>query len=65
MWDYLDHAISADDREQVQAHLLLCRACRGELGLAEGLRKLLASEEEDAEIPSHVKARFERFVKAL
>ena len=64
LWDYLDDAISAGDREQVQAHLLLCRACRGELRLAEGLRKLLASQEE-TEIPSGVKARFERFVEAL
>jgi hypothetical protein len=64
LWDYLDEANSAGDREQVQAHLFLCRACRGELGFAEGLRRLLASDEE-AEIPSGVKTRLERLVEAL
>jgi len=64
LWDYLDDAISAGNREQVEAHLMLCRACRGELGFAGGLHELLASEEV-TEIPSGVKARLERFVEAL
>jgi hypothetical protein len=64
LWDYLDDAISAGDREQVEAHLLACRSCRGQLSFAEALRELLASDEE-AGIPPPIKARLERFVQAL
>jgi predicted anti-sigma-YlaC factor YlaD len=34
LWDYLDHAISAEDQERVEKHLSFCRTCCGELEFA-------------------------------
>ncbi len=64
LWDYLDRAISPEDREKVERHLSFCRACCGELEFARELRKLLASSTAD-ELPSDVRTRLERFVEEL
>lgn len=64
LWDYLDHAISAEDQARVERHLSFCRSCCGELEFAKELRGFLASGEAQ-EIPSNVKARLERFVQDL
>ena len=64
LWDYLDHAISANDQERVEKHLSFCRTCCGELEFAKELRSFLASNEVE-EIPPDVKAHLERFVQEL
>ena len=64
LWDYLDHAISAEDQEKVEKHLSFCRTCCGELEFAKEVRRFLASGEVE-EIPADVKARLERFVEEL
>ncbi len=64
LWDYLDHAISAEDQERVEKHLSFCRTCCGELEFAKELRRVLASNEAE-EIPPDVKAHLERFVQEL
>ena len=64
LWDYLDHAISADDQERVEKHLSFCRTCCVELEFAKELRSFLASNEVQ-EIPPDVKAHLERFVQEL
>jgi anti-sigma factor (TIGR02949 family) len=64
LWDYLDKAISAADREKVEQHLSFCRTCCGELEFAKELRGFLTSGGAQ-EIPSDVKARLERFVQDL
>jgi anti-sigma factor (TIGR02949 family) len=64
LWDYLDHAISAEDQERVEKHLSFCRTCCGELEFAKELRYFLASNEAE-EIPPDVKAQLERFVQEL
>jgi anti-sigma factor (TIGR02949 family) len=64
LWDYLDHAISPDDQEKVEKHLSFCRKCCGELEFAKEMRAFLATSSAE-EIPSHVKARLQRFVEGL
>ena len=44
LWDYLDRALDTGEREQVEAHLGLCRECCGELEFARVLRDYLASQ---------------------
>jgi anti-sigma factor (TIGR02949 family) len=64
LWDYLDNAIAPEDHEKVERHLSFCRKCCGELEFAKELREFLASRGAE-EIPPHVKARLERFVKEI
>ena len=64
LWDYLDHAISAEDQALVEQHLSFCRSCCGELEFAKELREFLASGD-SREIPPDVQARLERFVQEL
>lgn len=64
LWDYLDHAISAEDQERVEKHLSFCRTCCGELEFAKELRRFLASGGAE-ELPPDVKARLERFVEEI
>ena len=64
LWEYLDHAISAEDQEKVEKHLAFCRTCCGELEFAKELRGFLASGSAE-EIPPDVKDRLERFVDDL
>ena len=64
LWDYLDHAISAEDHERVEKHLSFCRSCCGELEFAKEIRGFLASNEVE-EIPPDVRAHLERFVQEL
>jgi anti-sigma factor (TIGR02949 family) len=64
LWDYLDHAVSAEDHERVEQHLSFCRRCCGELEFAKELRGFLASQAA-GELPPHVKARLERFMTGL
>jgi len=64
LWDYLDHAISAEDHERIEKHLSFCRACCGELEFAKELRAFLAVGGAE-EIPADVKARLERFVEGM
>ena len=64
LWDYLDHAISAEDQERMETHLSFCRTCCGEMEFAKELRSFLASNEVE-EIPPDVKAHLERFVQEL
>jgi anti-sigma factor (TIGR02949 family) len=64
LWDYLDRAISAEDRDRVERHLSFCRSCCGELEFAKELRGFLASGGAQ-EIPPEVRERLERFVQEL
>jgi hypothetical protein len=43
LWDYLDHAVSAEDQERVEKHLSFCRTCCGELEFAKELNVAFAS----------------------
>lgn len=64
LWEYLDDAASPEDHERVDKHLSFCRKCCGELEFARELGEFLASHAAE-EIPSHVKARLERFMADL
>jgi anti-sigma factor (TIGR02949 family) len=60
LWDYLDRALSPEDRSRVEGHLTFCRNCCGELEFAKELQAFLASNAVD-EIPPDVRARLEGF----
>ena len=64
LWDYLDQAVAPKEQARVEQHLLFCRSCCGELEFAKELRGFLTSQGAD-ELPSHVKARLERFLADL
>jgi anti-sigma factor (TIGR02949 family) len=64
LWDYLDQAVTPKEQAKVEQHLSFCRSCCGELEFAKELRGFLTSQEAD-ELPSHVKARLERFLADL
>jgi mycothiol system anti-sigma-R factor len=64
LWDYLDRAVTPEDQEKVEQHLSFCRSCCGELEFANQLRGFLASQSAE-ELPSHVRARLERFLADL
>jgi mycothiol system anti-sigma-R factor len=64
LWEYLDQAVSPQEQAKVEQHLSFCRTCCGELEFATQLRGLLATQEAE-ELPSHVKARLERFLADL
>ena len=64
LWDYLDQAVSPKDQAKVEQHLSFCRRCCGELEFAKELRGFLASQGAE-ELPTHVKARLERFLGDL
>ena len=64
LWDYLDRAVTPEDQAKVEQHLSFCRSCCGELEFANQLRRFLASQSAE-ELPSHVKARLERFLADL
>ncbi len=61
LWDYLDRALSPEDRSLVEGHLTFCRNCCGELEFAKELQAFLASNAVD-QIPPDVRARLEDFV---
>ena len=42
LWNYLDGTVDTADRDQVEAHLVRCVRCCGELNFAVELRRLLA-----------------------
>ena len=64
LWDYLDRAVTPEDQAKVEQHLSFCRSCCGELEFANQLRRFLATQSAE-ELPSHVKARLERFLADL
>jgi anti-sigma factor (TIGR02949 family) len=64
LWRYLDDSLSPEDQAKVDGHLAFCRRCCGELEFAKELQAFLASHEVE-EIPTHVRARLERFVREL
>lgn len=64
LWDYLDHAVTPNDQERVEAHLSFCRTCCGELEFAKELRAFLRSATAE-EVPADVRYRLERFVEEL
>ena len=61
LWDYLDRALSPEDRSLVDGHLMFCRDCCGELEFAKELHAFLASNVVD-QIPPDVRARLEDFI---
>jgi hypothetical protein len=63
LWDYLDGA--AVDQAAVSAHVAFCRRCCGEVEFVEHLRRLLADQVEDDQVPSRTLRRLERFVEEL
>lgn len=64
LWDFLDHALSAEDAANVEKHLAFCRRCCGELEFAKELRAFLRSHEVE-EIPPDVRRRLEGFLEEL
>ena len=56
LWEYLDGALTEQDRAATEEHLSFCRRCCGEVEFADELRVFLAREASE-EIPDEVRAR--------
>jgi anti-sigma factor (TIGR02949 family) len=56
LWEYLENAVTADDRHAIEEHLAFCRRCCGEVAFAEELRGVLA-EAGQVELPPAVEQR--------
>jgi anti-sigma factor (TIGR02949 family) len=64
LWAYLDEDLRRDDRQQVEAHLALCRRCCGEAEFTEALRELLRSSARPA-LPTDVEQHLVGFLETL
>ena len=64
LWEYLDHDLSSDERERVDAHLALCRRCCGEAEFAGELRRLLRSAARP-HLPPLVESRLVGFLRTF
>lgn len=64
LWEYLDRALTPEDRERLERHLAFCRRCCGELEFAQELRAFLATAATE-EIPPDVRERLQGFVREL
>ena len=56
LWEYLDGALSEQDRVAIEEHLSFCRRCCGEVEFAHELRGFLARDAGD-EMPDEIRAR--------
>ena len=65
LWEYLDHTVEEDDRQQIEEHLLRCRRCCGELEFARELRRFLADAAHHDDLPQDVLQRLTRTVEEL
>lgn len=63
LWDYLDDAISAEDRLQVSEHVEACRRCCGEVEFLAELRRFVAAA--DLELPVDVGTRLDALLSSL
>lgn len=56
LWEFLDGAVTAEDRARIEEHLAFCRRCCGEVEFAHELRRFLAGHAAE-EVPSDVLGR--------
>jgi mycothiol system anti-sigma-R factor len=56
LWEYLDGALSEQDRVAIEEHLSFCRRCCGEVEFAHELRGFLARDAVE-EMPDEIRAR--------
>ena len=56
LWEYLDRALSAEERDAIEEHLGLCRQCCGEVEFAKQLRSFLR-DRASADLPADVHRR--------
>jgi mycothiol system anti-sigma-R factor len=56
LWEYLDGALSEQDRVAIEEHLSFCRRCCGEVEFAHELRGFLARDAAE-EMPDEIRAR--------
>lgn len=64
LWEYLDQAVGAEEREAIEEHLSFCRRCCGEVEFAQELRKFLA-ERGTEEIPAEVRMHLTQVLDQL
>ena len=64
LWDYLEDAIQGPQREELEAHLDVCRRCCGEMEFAEELRQFLTLNASD-DLPDEVRARIQAHLDSL
>jgi len=56
LWEYLDGALSEQDRVAIEEHLSFCRRCCGEVEFAHELRGFLARDAAE-EMPDEIRER--------
>ena len=64
LWEYIEGAMDATQRDALEEHLSVCRRCCGEVEFAEELRAFLANHAE-LELPDDVKGRLTSLLDEL
>lgn len=64
LWVYLDGDLADVDRAQLEAHLVWCRRCCGEVEFARHLQQMLATAT-SPDLPPPVEQRLESFLDRL
>ena len=64
LWAFIDGDLEAPDQAALEAHLVLCLRCCGELAFARELRHLLRTKSAE-DMPDAVQGRLERVIDEL
>ena len=64
LWEYLDRALDAQERERIEEHLGLCLRCCGEVEFARERRRFLRASVA-ADLPPEVHDRLSGFLDSM
>ena len=64
LWDYVEHTLEAEDRQQIDDHISVCRRCCGEADFAGELRGFLGTHAA-GRLPDDARLRLETFLDEL
>ena len=62
LWDYVEQSLPAEEEQQIDEHIAVCRQCCGEADFAGHLRGFLGTHAEQEGIPPDARQRLEVFL---
>lgn len=65
LWQYLEGELPDQDRAKVDEHLAACLRCCGEAEFADELRRFLATDSQEVDIPDAVRRRLLTTLESL
>ena len=64
LWDYVEHALPAEEELQIDEHIAVCRQCCGEADFAGELQSFLGTHAQER-IPPDARGRLQEFLMRL